>query len=71
MSGKQVAQPKVDREKPKNLHCLVCHTPQPVSDIHLVENQVVTKTGKQMTRCSWKGTCDVCHKKVNQFAKSS
>ena len=51
MSEKQVtdpknAQPKVGREKPKELHCLVCHTPQPVSDIQLVENQVVTKTGK-------------------------
>ena len=56
-------------QPPKSLHCLVCRCLRPVTDVQIVDQPFISKSGKQMTRSCWKGTCDHCHRKVNQFAK--
>ena len=56
-------------ENKKELYCLVCKQRRVVDDARLEHSTFKTKSGKDMTRYCYKGTCSHCHKRVNHFAK--
>lgn len=56
-------------DKPTTMHCLKCRTSRNVKDVNLVDTNFVSKkNGKQMSRKTWTGTCEVCGKSVRKFA---